>query len=201
MAFRAGAAATLVLFAVGCGGQTGASAGGDSSVALSDGASSGGSGSSGGRGGGSGGSSSGVTTGRDSSGSSSSGGGDASDGVADVEIPDAFPASCSAASFPLTANVAPTQCAFTPADVRCDTNADCTWQTTVGCGCFDLVYGVNRTSMVKCIPPPCVPLMIDCDASASGLYTQDCQFVPDPKHLAAACVNHRCLSFATQSGP
>ncbi len=116
----------------------------------------------------------------------------------DLEIPDAFPASCSEATFRLTPDAGPRQCAFTPADVSCNTNADCVPYTVVGCGCFDLVYGVNKTSTAQCFPPPCVPLNQDCDAS--GLYTQDCQFVGS-RTPGAACVNHQCLSFAGTPKP
>jgi hypothetical protein len=39
--------------------------------------------------------------------------------------------------------------------------------------------------------------MQQCDPDASGLYTQECKFVPNgTTNLAAACVNRRCMSFA-----
>jgi hypothetical protein len=41
--------------------------------------------------------------------------------------------------------------------------------------------------------------MSDCPADASGDYTQQCELVPFGMQLAAACVNHRCMSYATGS--
>lgn len=112
---------------------------------------------------------------------------------------DAFPASCGPNAFVLRPDAAPNTCAFTPADVACNTNADCSTYTPVSCGCSNAVWGVNKTNTVRCIPPPCPPPMTDCEPDASGLYTEDCQLVPFNHAVVAACVDHRCLSFAPVS--
>ncbi len=203
MASRAGIAAACVLFTLGCSGKTSTTSGGDgggSSSGASSGSASGGNASSSGSSSGtasSGGSSSGgVSSG---SGSSSGGATDASDTLdaGSAEVPDAFPATCSASAFALTPDGGLNECAFRPSDVTCDANADCVAYIAYGCGCFYDVWGVNKSSTARCLPPPCVAPMDACDPDASGLYTQECRFVPyGTTNLAAACVNHRCLSFA-----
>jgi hypothetical protein len=119
--------------------------------------------------------------------------------ILDAEIPDALPATCTEYTFSLDPDAAANTCAFTPTDVECDSNADCTTYVKVGCGCFDPVYGVNTTNMVKCFAPPCTP-MPACPANTSGLYTQACQLVADSSSVAVACVNHQCLTYAGAPG-
>ncbi len=138
----------------------------------------------------------------DSSGASSSASGN--DGgprnIVDAETPDAFSASCALFAFVIDAHAAANTCSFTPADVACNSNADCTFYVQVGCGCFAPVYGVNTANTVKCFPPPCTPMLnVDgglytCPSNASGLYTQACQFVRDSLSVAVACVDHQCLT-------
>jgi hypothetical protein len=143
--------------------------------------------------------------GRESAGSGSDSGG-GTGGILDAEIPDAFPATCTEYTFSLDPDAAADTCAFTPADVACNSNADCTTSVKVGCGCLDPVYGVNTTSTARCVAPPCgVSLNADggiytCPADRSGLYTQDCQFVPDSLSVAVACVNNECITFAAAPG-
>jgi hypothetical protein len=149
------------------------------------------------------GASSGAASGAAGSGSDSGSEGGTGD-ILDAEIPDAFPATCTEYTFSLDA--AADTCGFTPADVACNSNADCTTYVKIGCGCFDPVYGVNTTNTVRCVAPPCgVPLNADggiytCPADTSGLYTQDCRFVPDSLSVAAVCVNHQCLTYAVAPG-
>jgi hypothetical protein len=95
-----------------------------------------------------------------------------SSGVDDVEIPDAFPTSCAAVVFTLAPDAAPNTCAFTPADVACDANADCAPYRVIGGGRIDLVYGVNKTSTVRCFAPPCLPIQQGCEGG-SGYEPQD----------------------------
>jgi hypothetical protein len=204
MALRIGVAAALALFTAACSGETSSTGGQDGRVATSDGASSGGSGSSSGGG-------------SSSSGGSSSGGGGAQDGstagpvdggpdfsantLADVQVPDAFPATCSLADFSLVPDAGPGYCAFTPADVACNANTDCGWYEAVGCGCVQRIFGVNKNSTARCIPPPCAPPLGGSVCDASGLYTQDCQVVSDTNNVFAACVNHQCRTFSTATSP
>jgi hypothetical protein len=176
--------------------------------------------SSGGSGGGSSAGTSGISSGSaastsdDSSSSSSGAGSDSgSDGTAggafDAEIPDAFPESCGQFTFALNPDAAPHTCAFTPADVACNRNADCEWYIAVGCGCFQPVYGVNKVRTAACSPPPCPPPLAGCPEDASGGYlTQDCQLVDNSPYsrfidsgttVAVACVNHQCMTYA--AGP
>jgi hypothetical protein len=55
------------------------------------------------------------------------------------------------------------------------------------------------TSKANCPPPPCPPPLTDCPADASGDYTQQCELVPPGTEVAAACIHHRCLSYAVGS--
>ena len=118
------------------------------------------------------------------------------DDAFDVEIPDAFPTSCAPIVFTLVPDAAPNTCAFTPASVACDANADCVPYPVIGCGCIDPVYGVNKTSTVRCVPPPCALIPQSCDGG-SGYESQDCRLAPGYNDFSAACVNHQCLSFVT----
>jgi hypothetical protein len=149
------------------------------------------------------GSSSGLSIGSGSDAASDGGLGD----IVDAETPDAIPVTCAAFSFVLEPDAAANMCAFTPADVECNSNADCTtYVKNDGCGCFDPIYGVNTKNTVRCYAPPCgVQLNPDggiymCPADASGLYTQDCEFVPDSLSVAVACVSHQCLTYAATPG-
>jgi hypothetical protein len=157
----------LFILALGCGGKAQAGSG--------DG---GGSGSSGSSGGGSG---------------SSSGSG----GIVAAEIPDAFPVRCAQYTFVLDPDAAANTCAFTPADVACSTNADCTTYVDVQCSCISPIYGVSTSSTARCTPPPCP--QSDCSSGASGFYTQDCQLVPNQQDVAVACVDHQCMTYAVGS--
>jgi hypothetical protein len=122
------------------------------------------------------------------------------------DVPDAFPASCPQFSFPLRLDAAADTCAFSPTDVACTTDSDCVAYPVVGCGCFDPIYGVNKTGTERCIPPPCPPPTEACAPDASGLYlTQDCQFVDNSIYtrtvvsgdiVKVACVNHQCETYA-----
>jgi hypothetical protein len=138
---------------------------------------------------------------------SSSGGADAdssygdtpgpgSDGEAcatfDAPFPDAFPTSCPGQpDLALDPDAAPHTCAFTPADVACNTNADCTTHVVVACQCIDRVYGVNTANTLRCPPP-----LNGCPSNASGYRTQDCQLVVKLQDIAVACVGHQCLTYA-----
>jgi hypothetical protein len=174
-----------VVGAFGCGGRAGGSSTGTSS---GTGAESG--------------SRSGAGTGSGSDSGSAGGTG----ATLDAEIPDAFPVTCAEYTFALDPDATAGMCAFTPADVACNSNTDCTSYAKIGCGCFDPVYGVNTANTVKCFAPPCnAQLNADggvytCPSEASGLYTQDCQFVPDSQNVTVACVNHQCLTFASVPG-
>jgi hypothetical protein len=155
---------------------------------------------------------SGAPGGSNSSGSGIGNGADsgvdgASGDMVDAGIPDPFPTTCAQFTFVLDPDAAANTCAFTPADVVCNSNADCTtYIDNSGCGCFDPIYGVNTANTVKCFAPPCAaPLSADggvytCPVDASGLYTQDCQFVPDSQNVTVACVKHQCLTLAAAPG-
>ena len=91
----------------------------------------------------------------------------------------------------LKADAAPNTCAFTPADMACDTSGDCIPYTVINCGCIDGVYGVNKTNTVHCIPPPCPPPPPINGCTVSGLETQDCQLLAPQQDVAVACVNHQ----------
>ena len=174
----------------GSSGSSGAGAG-SSGSSGSSGTSSSGSGGASGSGGGS------------SSGSSSSGGGadaDAPDalpetgGAVDAAVPDGLPADCGELTLMLRPDAAPNTCAFTPADVACDTSDNCFAYTMIGCGCIDGIYGLNKAETVRCIPPPCPPPINGC--TVSGFETQDCQVVATQQDVAVACVNHECVTYA-----
>jgi hypothetical protein len=127
--------------------------------------------------------------------------GSGSDGEAgatfDAEIPDALPTSCPGQpQLALDPDAAPHTCAFTPADVACNTNADCTTHVVVQCQCIDRVYGVNTANTIRCPPPPCPPPINGCPSNASGYRTQDCQVVVKLQDVAVACVGHQCLTYA-----
>jgi hypothetical protein len=97
----------------------------------------------------------------------------------------------------LTSDAAPRTCAFTPADVACDSDSDCTVYQVVGCGCFDAVVGVNASSTAQCLPPPCPPPMSNqCSPYGSGLTTQTCENVSQLSDVAVACVQHVCATYA-----
>lgn len=130
----------------------------------------------------------------------SSGGDGGAGGTFDAEIPDAFPESCGQFKFALDPDAAPNTCAFTPADVACNTSTDCNSYGVNGCGCIEPLYGVNEASTAKCIPPPCPPPLNGCRADASGYGTQDCKLAPDLQHVAVACVNHQCMTYAVTVG-
>ncbi len=125
-------------------------------------------------------------------GSSSSGGPDSgTDASFDALTPDAF-ADC-AWSLVLDPDAAPNTCAVTPADVACNTNADCTSFVRNMCSCPVPIYGVNTANTVLCIPPPCV-LLPPGDGGCQGPYeTQDCKVT---QNVAVACVNHQCMTYA-----
>jgi hypothetical protein len=206
------AIATLVLAPgalgwIACGGSISSSGAADaSSESGGNSGSSGatGAGSSGGTGSNSSGSGSASGSGGgSSSGSSGSGGGadaDTPDALTgsgealDAAVPDAFPADCGVLTLTLRPDAAPNTCAFTPADVACDTSDDCIPYTLVSCGCIDGVYGLNKTNAVRCIPPPCPPPINGCPVS--GLETQDCQVVATQQDVAVTCANHQCMTYA-----
>jgi hypothetical protein len=169
--------------ALGCGGRAGGTSAGTSSGTMAESGSSSGSGSGAGSG-------------------SDFGTGD----TLDADIPDAFPVTCAQYTFALDPDAAAEMCAFTPADVECNSTTDCTSYVKVGCGCFSPVYGVNNKNTVKCFAPPCIGQIsadggiYTCPADTFGLYTQDCQFVADSQNVAVACVNHQCLTYAAVRG-
>jgi hypothetical protein len=91
--------------------------------------------------------------------------------------------------------------------VACNSNADCTtYVDDSHCDCFDPVYGVNIKNTIKCFASPCAPLLdadggiYTCPANTSGLYAQNCQFVPDSQSIAVACRNHQCFTYAVATG-
>jgi hypothetical protein len=117
--------------------------------------------------------------------------GDAFDGA----IPDgAFPGSCDQFSFELTPDATPGTCAFTIADVTCNTTSDCMPYTREGCGCIEPVYGVNKASTANCPALPCSPPFVPCQTSGFG--AQDCQVVPQASQVGVSCVAHVCRTFA-----
>lgn len=100
----------------------------------------------------------------------------------------------------LISDAAPRTCAFTPADVACDSDSDCTVYQVVGCGCFDPVVGVNASSTAQCLPPPCPPPMPNpCSPYGSGLTTQTCENVSQLSDVAVACVQHVCVTYAAST--
>ncbi len=98
-------------------------------------------------------------------------------------------------------------CVPTPADVACNSNADCTLFEFPSCGCTSLVYGVNHGALARlfpeCAPPPCVvasPPPFPCVDAAVGLYTQDCELSPRSQNVLAACVDHQCRTYVPATG-
>ena len=150
---------------------------------------------------------SGTNSGTSDDGGGSDSGSDGGTGdTLDAKIPDAFPTTCAQFNFVLDPDAAANTCAFAPADVACNSNADCTSYVKLGCRCFAPVYGVNIKNTVRCFAPPCAPQVnadggfYMCPSDATGLYTQDCQFVPSMQSVAVACVKHQCLTFAAAPG-
>lgn len=174
MSYREQLPAALLALALGCGGKTQSGA----KTAM--------------------GSSGSATSSTSNRGSSSSGwANDAGvSGTFDAEIPDAFPASCGGQfTLVLDPDAATNTCAFSPADVACGADADCTAYLVVGCGCIDPVWGVNKANTVRCPAPPCPPPSATCPSDASGFRAQDCQLVATQQDLSVACVNHQCMTF------
>jgi hypothetical protein len=187
--------AVLLAPALACGGRAQAvpgDGGGDGSTSSSGGGSSGGNASPGGSSGAS--DVSGGGSGSSSGGGASSGSDAGADAAFDADVPDAFPANCGQYTLVIRPDAAPNACAFTPADVACNTSTDCTSYLVNGCGCIEPLYGVNTASTVKCEPPPCP--REDCQADASGFETQDCKLVQGSNQAAVACVNHQCMTYA-----
>lgn len=115
----------------------------------------------------------------------------------DAQVPDAFPESCDGwAPLVIRADAAPNTCAFRPQDVWCDASTECVPYTLVRCSCFDSVYGVNKENTVRCPPPPCPPPQPP-GCTTGGLVTQDCNIVTGSQQVAAACVDHQCMTYAT----
>lgn len=100
----------------------------------------------------------------------------------------------------LQPDAAPDTCSFTPTDVACNANEDCTVYVKANCSCVKAAFGVNTASTAYCsgdLPcPPPEPGTPGCVSDASGLGTQDCKLVPGLQQVAVACVNHRCLTYA-----
>jgi hypothetical protein len=112
----------------------------------------------------------------------------------------AIPSSCPGyPSIPFEPDAAPDTCALTPADVACTETSDCVIYTLGTCGCVTPVYGVNRSSAVRCVyncpPPPPPP-----GCPSEGRVTQTCQVVDDPTEVEVACVNGQCVTYAA-GGP
>ncbi len=91
--------------------------------------------------------------------------------------------------FALTPDAAPRTCTFTPADVACDANSDCTLYEIVSCGCYNFAIGVSASNTAVCSPPPCAEA-----CPAPSWVTQDCNVVPSLVDALVGCVDHRCLT-------
>jgi hypothetical protein len=98
-------------------------------------------------------------------------------------------------------------CVPTPADVACNSNADCTWFVVEQCSCFSLTYGVNTGAFDRisraCPGPPCAVSSLNppCVDAGTGVYTQDCQSAPlYPWRAAALCVDHQCRTYVPAIG-
>ncbi len=93
---------------------------------------------------------------------------------------------------------APYNCAVTPAEVTCNTTADCAVYPSGQCGCVSGAYGVSASCGPRsCLPPPCPPPPNGCQVT--GFYTQDCHLVPALANVGVACVDHQCLTYAVGS--
>ncbi len=197
MRHRKELALAFLAFVLGCGGKTEETSNGASGANLSSSGSSG-------------------DTSETADASTSSSGGSASSGDnasrsgsadEDADLPDGFPVTCAQFTFVLTPGAGANACAFTPADVACNSNADCTtYVDDSHCDCFEPVYGVNVKNTVKCFAPPCAAQLdadggiYTCPTNASGLYAQNCQFVPDSQSVAVACRNHQCFTYTVATG-
>ncbi|MGA2448965.1 MAG: hypothetical protein ABTD50_09845 [Polyangiaceae bacterium] len=111
-------------------------------------------------------------------------------------------AACTAALSFIEANPPPQACAFTPAEVACSTDEDCTTYGIPACGCVGPVVGVNTTNTKVCVAPPCAPpVMPDggfgCAPDASGYETEDCQTAPDFSYVGVRCVDQQCMTFTS----
>jgi hypothetical protein len=111
-------------------------------------------------------------------------------------------ATCTAALSFVEANPPPQACAFTPAEVACSTDEDCTTYGIPACGCGGPIVGVNTTNTKMCVAPPCTPPLmpdggIGCAPDASGYETEDCETAPDISHVGVRCVDQQCVTFTS----
>jgi hypothetical protein len=122
----------------------------------------------------------------------------ANDPIPDASIPDAFPASCDGGfTLRLFADASPHTCQLEPSEVACETSTDCSPFEILSC-CWRAAVGVNKTNTASCPAPPCAPPQPGgppCDDTS--IETEDCQSAPDLQHVAVACVDHRCMTYAT----
>jgi hypothetical protein len=99
------------------------------------------------------------------------------------------------------ADAAPGACAFTPADVACQTFDDCIPYEIQSCSCTAKVIGVSKTSTAFCPPPPCPPPLPDAGCFGPGSYeSQDCVVSSTIGQIIVACRNGRCLTEAALPG-
>jgi hypothetical protein len=102
-------------------------------------------------------------------------------------------AGCSDLALILDPDATPGTCEISPADVACDTAADCTLLMVGHCGCTTDVYGVSKTSTASCPMPPCPP-PINGPCIGPGYETQDCMQTSYDA-IGVSCVGHTCRSF------
>jgi hypothetical protein len=117
--------------------------------------------------------------------------------ITDASIPDAFPASCDGGfTLRLFPDASPHTCEFAPSGVACETRLDCSLFEIPSC-CWRAAVGVNKTNTASCPAPPCVPPQPGgpaCDDTR--IETDDCRSAPDVQHVAVACVDHKCMTYA-----
>src|SRR5450755_706648 len=80
-------------------------------------------------------------------------------------------------------------CQVTPADVACDTDADCSILEAPSCGDVSEL-GVNRNNHATCVAPPCAPPDSN-TANAYSYLAQDCTKATSVSALLVHCVDQQ----------
>jgi hypothetical protein len=122
------------------------------------------------------------------------------DGAAPLDAAETSVDACAATTVDLVPDAAPGTCAFTPADVACNTASDCKVLLRLDCACYVPAVGVNVDSTAACLPPPCTPPPADGGCESTGYITQDCAMVGSINLVGVGCVDHQCRTFVIIPG-